>query len=107
MPSLRGSAATPGGTLAIERRGPAGVWTVIVLSPVAPTLAWPGLDPIWVHPNELVVEAFALTTTAALAVLRPVPSLPALRGLRLTAQAMDFGPAGDLAASNPTACLVR
>lgn len=108
MPSLLATSSTPGGTMTVERHGPAGVLTAVAISLRAPASSLPPLpDPLWLAGASLVVEAAGVTAGAPFVVTKFVPNQPTLVGFQCVWQAADLDQTGLLAISNPTPSFVR
>jgi len=107
MPSLVSDTALPGGVLQVERAGAVGVLCAVTISLRSSPLLVPGFDPIWIDPQNFVVETMAVTTSAPLLVQKPVPNQPSLRGFQFVWQAADLTAAGVVEVGNPTPSFVR
>lgn len=109
MPSLLVHSAPPGGVITAAHFGDPGIAIVIVVSLRGPTVMLPGLlDPIWcAAPTAVVAAADVTPISGFFAATLNVPSLQALRGFALVAQAGQFAAAGALAVSNPSPGFVR
>jgi hypothetical protein len=95
MPSVVTIGGALGTPVAVTMRGPIGHAVVLLVGLPSPPLAVPGvIDPYWLQPGTE-------WTCASVQRSYPIPSVLALRGVRLGWQGLSYEPTAGLQASNP------
>jgi hypothetical protein len=103
MPSVVTIGGALGTPVAVAMRGPIGHAVVLLVGLPSPPVAVAGVfDPYWLQPGTEWTCAFTVLA-AGTSVQRsyPIPSVPALRGVRLGWQGLSYESTAGLQASNP------
>ncbi len=105
MPRLAATDAIIPGGITVHLADPIGDLAILLIGfPSAPILV-PGIaDAFWLDPTSYY---FFAVGTAPLSALEPVPANIGLRGLRVAWQAVTYGAALGMQASNPVVSLLH
>lgn len=98
-----------GGVAAATCTAASGSLVAVAIGEPAAASTIPGLpDPLWIGAaNSFVVDFGVASAVGQFAVSVPLPSQPGLRGIALVWQAVQLGPTGVAALTNPSGTLIR
>lgn len=97
-----------GGTATARRDGPATLFSALAVGLPAPASSIPGLYGfVWLDSRDFLVAASGPAPATGLPASLTIPNVPTLRGLSFAWQAVDLGPSGLVALSNPSVTFIE